>query len=411
MKGHLRALLLALALSGPLLMAQNGPRNLMNSGNREVAYGGRVFRWNGPARAFVPRSELPPLFRSAAGEGIQDSAWDGEWAYRVIATEQGRELQSGLAQHTQYGLAWFWRPGIAMPPRSTLVVAAGRRAILRQEEPAAEGSHPEKGKLKLVLLDLVGGGLQVIDEQPGNPSRLSVAGCVLDGDLFCFWGSGRILKLTSDSQSVRVESENFWLDLPWEVAPVGYTIKGRTIYDRPSHNQRPFFTADGSIVLCLNATRIVPQSLQEKVSQEYDAYFNRQDAPTQQLMRERNHYPIPKESKDAPYQPDQVFLEWDPTHRKIRLVEEDRCAQVWTDCILVDYGSPFVLKGFHALKGNPAGYQFDADGWIQSLESLLKPSGPANERPPVRPSGGATAAPPSPKAKQPDLPRPRPASN
>jgi hypothetical protein len=312
--------------------------------------------------------DLPPLYNSAAREGIQDIAWDGEWAYRVVRVGDVAEIQHGLALPTNVGIHWFWRPGPTMPPRSEMVVAAGRRAILRQDQPAQEGQPPENGKLRLLLFDLVDGSQTLIEEQVGVPDRLSVAGCVLDADVYCFWATGKVLKLVPESASMRVESENFWTDLPLELAPSDSQFLGKRVFSPPTNLVKPFFTPDGKIGLAFSARHKVQAAITESAMTDY---FRSLDSASQHALIARGEYPLTEELKKNSTVEIKLFIEWDPATRKMQLIDDEKWTHLVQDPPLPVGMEIPRIKGFHIFKNPPTAFQFGKDGKIHGLDSLL----------------------------------------
>lgn len=356
-----------LALAGCPLLSQGGPRNVSLGGVRELAVQARVYRWNEEAGAFIPRSDLPPLYWSQS-ERVKDITWDGEWAYRVVDHAGVLELQHGLALATPTGPCWFWRPGVRLAPGSEVVVASGRRAVIRVEKPATEGQAREFGKVHLNLLDLVEGSEIPLDEQTGVPDRLSVVGCIIDGTIHCFWATGKVLKLSADSRNPDVEVENFWNGLPIQPAPTVTQFMGYRIYSPPAWLRKPAITADGKVVLGSAVRRKVPEEVAIPMATEI---FRVSNSEFRQRMIDQGAFPITEEAKQRFNLEVNLMLEWDPLNRTMKLAEPGRWEHLAQDIPLPEGVKSPPLPGYKVIKNKPVAFQVAADGRIQSLESLL----------------------------------------
>lgn len=363
---------------GSALAAQSGPRNTMSAGRREFAYQGRVYAWDPKAGGFVPREDLPPLV-TAMSPGVRDLAWDGTWAYMLLEGAGGLELQHGLALATPDGPAWFWRPGPRLPPHSELIVVAGRRALLRQEVPAAEGIPREQGRLVLLLLDLVDGSRTEVDAEAGWPERLTVAGCVLDGDMLVFWGTGRVIRLTPEGRTAKVETPNFWTDLGIDLSPNLREFMGKKYFQAPTNCRKPFLLEDGRVGAAFRATQKVPEALVETyVTKFYIAV----DEKLKFRMIEQQVFPVTEASKRRATVEVLLFMAWDPTARKMRLLERSTWEDLVQDPEFPHSQKIKEIEGHHELKGNPAAFQMASDGRIRPLETLLQAprrDGPGHE--------------------------------
>lgn len=381
MIARFRGALLAAALCGSWLFPQGGPRNIQVGGVREFAYRSRVYTWSEKAGAFLLRRELPPLFSAQDSESVRDIAWDGEWAYRVVVRDGKGEIQHGMVQATQQGPQWFWRPGPQLAAQAEMVIAAGRRAVFREERPAPEGQPREMGSVRLTMVDLVEERTTVLDEQPGIPGQLTVTGCVLDGQMFCFWGTGKVLRIGTVDTSPKVESENFWNDLDLELAPFYSVFLGATRFVPPRQSKKPFFTRDGRLAMRILFERKMPEKLIERLMIEA---YQAMDEPDKKRMRDQGAYPVTEKSLQKATAEASMFFEWDFQSRKMREMEISRWQHLMCPPPMPPMRTPVYLPkgmGLEVLKGDHEGFQVDAENRVQDILQTM-----AEEELPRRPT-------------------------
>lgn len=386
----LRSFIASLALSiGWTAAAQGGPRNALVHGNREFAYSAQVFHWVPREERFQPRQDLPPIYHPPAPE-VVDIAWDGALAYRVVMENERKELQYGMNLMTPTGPAWFWRPGMLMPEHSELVIAAGRRALVRQEVPVAPGGAQEKGLLQLWLFDLVEGTKTIVDQETGWPSRMTVAGCVLEGDIYAFFGTGRILRLKKEGQTTEVVTDNFWSELPIPLGPFLRPFLGKTIYQAPSFLLKPFFSENGALYFVASAPRKNPESMVAPMAAAAREFFARASPEHKKILIDRGSYPVKEDTiRNADWE-GLFFLEWRPESKTMHLLGKEKWSHLtrvpsyWPEGMQVP-----DIDGFLDLASGLAPYQVAADGRLQALDSLCKYPRANPAKPTARPATGA----------------------
>ncbi len=272
----------------------------------------------------------PPSLAENAETNPRFEAWDGEWAYREIRSNDGpSKAQKGHMEMTLNGPHWFWQASVALPEGARALGARDGRLLVRVDfyspdnfwKPGNARGDAKESKVVLEWVDLISGEEKVIEEIKGSTYFLEFATVSSDGDFFIIHNTGKIEVIRDGSWSVTSVVDDFWKDLPIKFDTVPKEFAGEMVHFQPRFQSLPFFDLDGSMLLAFEAAQQVTFD-KAHLEKMFNPLNPRLQGRIEQL-RKYGLYPFKDEglkSNASRF----VVLRFDPSEKKVQVVDEDR---------------------------------------------------------------------------------------